>query len=110
MKRQTITWVIVLSGLALAGIIMVQLFWIRHALKTSQEKFDQIVSESMKTVVDKIERKESMVLITQTLSQNIPASPEPRPAPKPVWKTKKQEIVPPPPPPPPMPGGTWSSR
>lgn len=101
MKRRTITLVIALSGLALAGIIMVQLFWIRHAMRTSQEKFDQIVSESMKAVVDKIERKESMVLITQTLNENISASSEPQAAPKPAWTTKKQKIVPPPPPLPP---------
>ncbi len=100
MKRRTITLVIALSGLALAGIIMVQLFWIRHAMRTSQEKFDQIVSESMKAVVDKIERKESMVLITRTLQEGkdkfpdspfIPARPHP-------GKMAGVICVPPPPP------------
>lgn len=67
------------------GIILVQLLWMRNAIRVSQARFDRSVSEALSRVAEKLERKESLVYLDQELELNIAqeaeAIPEP-PAPE----------------------------
>ena len=62
-----ITTVASLMGFALAGIIIMQFFWIRHALKVSGEQFDRSVNEALNVVVQRLEKRENVLMVTQKL-------------------------------------------
>ena len=46
---------VTISGLALAGLIIVQLIWIRNAISLQQKQFDQLVAKTLNQVVKKVE-------------------------------------------------------
>lgn len=52
MKRNSIAIIIIITALALFGIIVTQLFWIRNALQLQKEQFDHRVSIALKSVVN----------------------------------------------------------
>ncbi len=90
MNRKWLFAFILPGGIALLGIILVQLLWMRNAIRVSQARFDQSVSEALSRVADKLEKKESLVYLDQGLELNIaqleedipePPGPEQQPAP-----------------------------
>lgn len=54
MKKQTFLIIAILSGLALAGVIFIQFFWIRNALTLQEEQFDNKVLLSLKSAVNEM--------------------------------------------------------
>ncbi len=58
MSKKLLIFTIVLMSIALTGIITVQLFWIRNAVKQNEHKFDQKVNDALVDVVKKLENKE----------------------------------------------------
>ncbi|MBK7028390.1 MAG: HAMP domain-containing histidine kinase [Bacteroidales bacterium] len=54
MKRTTFLIIVVLTGLALCGIIFIQVFWIRNAVALQEEQFDNRAILSLKSVVNEM--------------------------------------------------------
>lgn len=52
MKRDTFLLIVILSALALAGVVFIQFFWIRNALQLQEEQFDSKVKLALKGVVN----------------------------------------------------------
>ena len=64
-------------SIALVGLISFQLYWINNAIRLSQERFEKDVFESLHVVADKLERKEMMMVASQSYAyvENITAGP-----------------------------------
>lgn len=71
MKKKGITILAVLGSLALTGIILVQLLWMRNAIRVSQDQFDRSVAEALNKVAVKIEKNENMVILNQHLDLKL---------------------------------------
>lgn len=54
MKRRTFLFIVILTGLALCGVIFIQFFWIRNAIALQQEQFDKSALLSLKGVVNEM--------------------------------------------------------
>lgn len=54
MKKSTTAVIISLAAIALIGIIIIQVYWMRNALKLQEELFDNSVSVTMKSVVNRM--------------------------------------------------------
>lgn len=65
MKRKLITPLIFLMSIALIGIIVVQLFWIKHAIEVKERQFDFSVNEAMNELVNNLEFKQAEKFITE---------------------------------------------
>jgi signal transduction histidine kinase len=59
MSRKVIWTVIILSTLALTGLIFAQVYWIRNALSVKEEEFGQLVNGSLLNIVTRLERNEA---------------------------------------------------
>ncbi|MEI6575542.1 MAG: HAMP domain-containing sensor histidine kinase [Bacteroidota bacterium] len=71
MKGKWLLVLIVLGSLAMLGIIFVQLSWIRNALKISQESFNTSVNNALVKTVDKLEKKEDVIFITDKFNLKL---------------------------------------
>ncbi len=47
-------------SISLIGIIIVQLFWIKNAIKEKEELFDRAVNEALRSTVERLETKEAL--------------------------------------------------
>jgi len=63
MKRKFIIGLTLLLSLALLGIVLVQLLWIRRAFNENEQRFDRNVSEVLDKVADRLEKQENMSLL-----------------------------------------------
>jgi signal transduction histidine kinase len=82
-KKIWSTALIILGSLALLGIIVVQLSWIRNALSISQESFNTAVNSALATTVDQLEKKEDILFITEKIHLNFDSlAPPPPPLPQ----------------------------
>jgi two-component system, OmpR family, phosphate regulon sensor histidine kinase PhoR len=54
MKKSTIAVIISIAALALVGIIIIQVYWMRNALRLQEELFDKNVSVTLKSVVNRM--------------------------------------------------------
>lgn len=60
MQKSKIPFVIITMSIALLGIILLQIYWIRHDFAVKEQQFDQQVSEALNAVVDKIETRKAL--------------------------------------------------
>lgn len=74
MDRRKIRWIIVLMSLALAGIIALQIKWIRDDFQLKEQQFDQAVNHALSSVVDRIETKEAAKILQNRLFSINPDS------------------------------------
>ncbi|MEY4593717.1 MAG: hypothetical protein RIQ47_127 [Bacteroidota bacterium] len=74
MERKRIRLIIVVMSLALAGIILLQVNWIRHDFRLKEEQFEQNVSHALNNVVDRLERKEAQSMVSSHLFSINPDS------------------------------------
>ncbi len=58
MKKATITIVIILMTLALAGLIILQMYWIKQAETLNRQQFHSSVHRAMKNVSERLERRQ----------------------------------------------------
>ena len=65
MKKQHIRWMIALMTVALVGLVASQVYWINHARRVAQERFDQNVQDALQAVVQKLQRQEVLQLVAQ---------------------------------------------
>jgi len=62
-------------ALSLIGIILIQVLWIRHALKAEEERFDKSVYNSLTTAVSMLERQNMFVFMSNKLDLPPPTPP-----------------------------------
>lgn len=95
MQKNKIALIIIVMSIALLGIILMQIYWIRHDFAIKEQQFDQQVTEAMNAVVDKLETRQALHLIGSSffrfendtgfwnaldeklISANIPPVPDP---------------------------------
>jgi two-component system, OmpR family, phosphate regulon sensor histidine kinase PhoR len=65
MKRFNVKLIIVLAGVAMLGLIVIQIYWIRNAIALNEERFEQNVNEALKNVVYKVEKHSTAAKITR---------------------------------------------
>ncbi|GCD80131.1 sensor histidine kinase [Schleiferia thermophila] len=68
MKIKHIKYVILINAIALVGIILIQFFWIKAALKLSENNLDRDVNEALNKVADKVENSEKFRKIIRGLN------------------------------------------
>jgi len=69
MKRLTIIGIIALMSISLVGIILVQLMWIRNAIEVKSQQFDRSVNEAMNQVVQRLEKNENLLVLSDQVRQ-----------------------------------------
>jgi len=65
MNKSTIYTLIVIAGIALAGLIGVQTYWIHNAYTIKEEQFDQLVYTTVNRIVEDVQSYEVMQLIRE---------------------------------------------
>jgi two-component system phosphate regulon sensor histidine kinase PhoR len=95
MQKNKITFIIVLMSIALLGIILLQIYWIRHDFIIKEQHFDQQVSEAMNAVVDKLETRQALHFIGNSFFRYENDTN--------FWKALDQNLIPSEPPEPPNP-------
>lgn len=63
MNKRLFGFVLLLMGISLAGIILLQLFWIRNAIHLREEHFDRNVNLALRETVKKLESHENILLL-----------------------------------------------
>jgi len=67
MGRKTIFYIILFTSLSLTGLISIQLYWVMNAIRVREENFARSVTESMSTVIYKLEKLEVINEIQRTM-------------------------------------------
>jgi len=65
MNRKTFTFIMVLMGLSIAGIILVQIVWINNAIGVKNDLFDRSVNEALTQAVQRLEDRRNFRIFTQ---------------------------------------------
>ena len=65
MKKSGFRFTVFIMSLALAGLIMLQAYWILHDFKLKEQQFDQTVMLALNDVVSKVEQQENMKIVVQ---------------------------------------------
>ncbi len=68
MNRRLFIFVIILMGISLAGIILLQLFWITNAISIREEQFNKSVNEALREAVNNIESHENILLLSDKIN------------------------------------------
>ena len=63
MNKRLFIFVIILMGISLAGIIFLQLFWIRNAISIREEHFNKSVNAALRETAQKLESHENILLL-----------------------------------------------
>ncbi len=85
MNKRIITWLVVLMGISLFGIIAVQVYWFNNSVNVRNELFDRSVSDAMNRAVRRLETGQDLKVIRNMACPDSV-----------MWKG----TIPPPPPPP----------
>ncbi len=56
-------------SVSLIGIIVVQVFWIKNAIDVKSEQFDRSVNDAMNQVVERLEKNENLLVISDQFRQ-----------------------------------------
>lgn len=68
MKKHNVRLISTLAGLAMLGLIAIQIYWIRSAIVLKGQRFDQSVNEALTSVVYKLEKQSTAAHITRRLN------------------------------------------
>ncbi|MEA3318356.1 MAG: HAMP domain-containing sensor histidine kinase [Bacteroidota bacterium] len=69
MRKKTIWNLTIVLSITLIGLILLQIFWIKNAIKIKEQQFDQIVGKSIVDIIDEVDKKE---LIYQVSNETGP--------------------------------------
>ena len=64
MNKRFFTFIMILMGLSILGIIAVQVIWINNAIKVKKELFDRSVSEALSNTVRRLDMQHDIQIIT----------------------------------------------
>lgn len=70
MSKGNILLIIILMSLASFGLMGFQYYWVRNAIRINQERFDQIVYQSLSGAVDQLEKSETSDVLLSKLIQD----------------------------------------
>lgn len=70
MRKKLVPFVISLMFLSLAGIILVQLFWIRNAYEVEERLFSESVNDALEGVASRTERDRNFLYVSDKLLQD----------------------------------------
>lgn len=63
MNKRKLSWIIIVMSLALAGIISMQVYWIKHDIDLKEEQFEATISQALNAIVDRIETREAVNIL-----------------------------------------------
>ena len=66
-KKHLFTGIIVLMIFSLAGIILVQFFWVKHAFEVKEKQFDQSVNKALVQTVDRLAKDRHVSYVTNNI-------------------------------------------
>jgi two-component system, OmpR family, phosphate regulon sensor histidine kinase PhoR len=73
MKKESVYPIVILTALSLIGLIGIQAYWINNSVEIKEQRFSQLVHESLSAVVDDLDRQETLLRINQSIeSGNAP--------------------------------------
>ena len=67
MSRKSIWFLASFSAIALTALIVVQFIWIRDGLTVQEKQFDQIITQSLSNVINKLEKYETLNYIDEEI-------------------------------------------
>jgi two-component system, OmpR family, phosphate regulon sensor histidine kinase PhoR len=56
MIKKNLIWYSVFAGISIAGLLFIQVYWMRAAISIREQRFDQLVSEALNRVAFKLEK------------------------------------------------------
>jgi two-component system, OmpR family, phosphate regulon sensor histidine kinase PhoR len=68
MQKHNLKLVSILATIALIGLVVIQLYWIKNAVALKTQRFDQVVMDALHNVVFKMERQSAASRIRQRLN------------------------------------------
>ncbi|MCC6690290.1 MAG: HAMP domain-containing histidine kinase [Bacteroidia bacterium] len=68
MNKYSIRLVSLLTSIALAGLILTQLYWVKNAIAIKRQHFDDNVSSALNTIVQRFEKKSTAARISRKLN------------------------------------------
>jgi two-component system phosphate regulon sensor histidine kinase PhoR len=68
MSRRSIILIVVLTLVALIGMVGIQMYWIQNAIKVREDNFNRSVNEAITEVIYKLEKLEAINEIQQTMN------------------------------------------
>lgn len=71
MKKNQFIAFIILATLSILSLILVQAYWVRVSIETQQNKFEQLVMQSLNSTVKKLEREEAITQFTSKLMTDV---------------------------------------
>jgi two-component system, OmpR family, phosphate regulon sensor histidine kinase PhoR len=63
MKKYNVRLISILAGLAMLGLIVIQLYWVSNAITLKEQRFEQSVNEALSSVVYKMEKQHTAARI-----------------------------------------------
>lgn len=54
LKKKLGLWIVIITSIALTGVLVMQLFWVRHAVDVKRELFEHRVNTALRSVVNKL--------------------------------------------------------
>lgn len=72
MKEKHLKLLITVMAIAIAGLVFVEVFWLRESITAKEQEFKKDVHKALRTAVFKLERYESMGLTVKPKKQSSP--------------------------------------
>ncbi|SNS91608.1 two-component system, OmpR family, phosphate regulon sensor histidine kinase PhoR [Ekhidna lutea] len=72
MQRKTLRWIISMMGLAMIGLISLQLYWIDSLVTANEERFRKDVLDALNSVANKLEKQETYAALQKLNYVNSP--------------------------------------
>lgn len=70
MSRKSIWFLASVAAIAIIALIVVQFFWINRAIEVQERQFDQLVDQSMKQIISKLEEYETVRYLEEELEKD----------------------------------------
>ena len=71
MKKKKIYSLIALMSVALLGLVVFQVYWIRETVAANRQRFQQSVYEALNTVVHQLEQREALLFAYQSFGPDL---------------------------------------